>query len=117
MITGELVYTNSEFQIDIQDINFISASVSNIETSADISSSYSWSATNQASGRITAQAMANTSQENADTKQDELTNVSDNDESPTNTLQEDDERLDSVEEDSNSTSQNRRSKRKRTSRK
>jgi len=42
-------------------MNFLSTSVSNIEsatTSTNVSSLYSWSATNQNSGRISAQAMA-----------------------------------------------------------
>jgi len=117
MITGELICINSEFQIDIQDINFLSTSISNIEsstTSTNISSLYSWSATNQTSGRITAQAMANTSQENADQNQNEFTNTDNNNEDPT---EQDDDTLDSNEENSNNTKRNYSSKRKRKSRK
>jgi len=63
LITGELISVESEFQVDIQDMNFLSTSVSvsNIESataSTNVSSLYSWSATNQNSGRISAQAMA-----------------------------------------------------------
>ena len=60
-ITGELISVESEFQVDIQDMNFLSTSVSNIESataSTNVFSLYSWSATNQNSGRISAQAMA-----------------------------------------------------------
>src|SRR5947207_8119149 len=87
MITGELICINSEFQIDIQDMNFLSTSISNIEsltTSTNTSSLYSWSATNQTTGRITAQSMANTSQENANQNQIELNNANNNNENPTN---------------------------------
>ncbi len=61
LITGELICIESEFQVEIQDMNFLSTSVSNIEsatTSTNVSSLYSWSATNQNTGRISAQAVA-----------------------------------------------------------
>ena len=60
MIISELICVNSEFQVDVQDMNFLSTSVSKIESanSSNISSMYSWSTTSQNSGRITAQAMA-----------------------------------------------------------
>ena len=60
MIIGELICVNSEFQVDVQDMNFLSTSVSKIEStnSSNISFMYSWSTTSQNSGRITAQAMA-----------------------------------------------------------
>ena len=76
MITGELVTTNSEFQIDIQDLNFLPMSMANIEvtTTSDgsASSSYTWSATAISSGRLSAQAMADTSINTSNTPQ--LTN-------------------------------------------
>jgi hypothetical protein len=68
MITGELICTGTEFLVDIQDMNFLATSISNIESSTtsatNISSIYSWLTLNPFSGRITAQAMANISQEN-----------------------------------------------------
>ncbi|CAG8615277.1 17883_t:CDS:1 [Funneliformis caledonium] len=88
MITGEMI-------CDIQDINFISTLASNIETSTNISS-----------GRITAQSMANSSQENANQNQKYLNNTDDDDENP-----------DDVEENSNNIMQNNCGKRKRKSRK
>ena len=110
---------NSVFQIDIQDMNFLFTSISNIEsltTSTNTSSLYSWSATNQTTGRITAQSMANTSQENANPSQEnanqnqiELNNANNHNENPTNVLQ-DNETLNSNEE-------NNSGKRKRKSRK
>ncbi len=119
MITGELICINSEFQIDIQDMNFLSTSISNIEsltTSTNTSSLYSWSATNQTTGRITAQAMANSSQENANSSQEnanqnqiELINANNHNENTTN-ISQDNETLNSNEE-------NNSGKRKRKSRK
>ena len=43
MITGELILINSEFQVDIQDLNFLPMSISNIEPieSSSTSSLYS----------------------------------------------------------------------------
>lgn len=56
MIVGELILINSEFQVDIQDLNFLATSVANIE-SLPISAQYSWSG--RSSGRVSAQEMAN----------------------------------------------------------
>lgn len=56
MISGELILDDSEFQVDIQDLNFLATSVANIESLAT-SSQYSWS-TARSSGRISAQEMA-----------------------------------------------------------
>jgi hypothetical protein len=76
-------------------------------TSTNISSLYSWSATNQTSSRITAQAMANipslNSQENADQNQNGLTNTDNNDDNE-NQTKDDDEMLDSNEENLNNIS-------------
>lgn len=60
MVTGELVLINSEFQVDIQDLNFLPMSIANIEpvASSSTSSSYSWS-TSTSLGRLSAQTMAN----------------------------------------------------------
>ena len=48
MIIGELILINSEFQVDIQDLNFLSMSMSMISIESiitnDLTSSYSWSA-------------------------------------------------------------------------
>ena len=43
MITGELILINSEFQVDIQDLNFLPMSIANIEPieSSSTSSLYS----------------------------------------------------------------------------
>jgi hypothetical protein len=65
LITGELVLiNNSEFQVDIQDFNFLPMSIANMEMSTTTSGSsssslYSWSNITS-SGRISAQDMANT---------------------------------------------------------
>jgi hypothetical protein len=56
MIVGELVLINSEFKIEIQDLNFLSSTIMTIEssgTSSSPSSLYSWST--NASSRISAQ--------------------------------------------------------------
>ena len=62
MIVGELTLINSEFNVEIQDLNFLPTSIANIESSATSSSSafslYSWPAT--LSSRISAQEMTNT---------------------------------------------------------
>ena len=60
MIIGELVFIDSEFLIEIQDINFLSTSNANIETSTSDSTSslYTWT-TATPTGRLSAQAMAN----------------------------------------------------------
>jgi hypothetical protein len=60
MIIGELNFVDSEFLIDIQDINFLSTSNANIETSTSESTSslYTWT-TATPTGRLSAQAMAN----------------------------------------------------------
>uniref|UniRef100_U9U5F2 Uncharacterized protein n=1 Tax=Rhizophagus irregularis (strain DAOM 181602 / DAOM 197198 / MUCL 43194) TaxID=747089 RepID=U9U5F2_RHIID len=60
MILGEMILVNSEFQVEIQDINFITmTNTNNIGSSTDnsISSLYSWSTTS--SRRLSAQSMAN----------------------------------------------------------
>ena len=64
MVTGELILIGSEFQIDIQDINFLPMSMANIETQminerSAGTSLYSWS-TSVPLGRLSAQAMADT---------------------------------------------------------
>ena len=61
LITGELTYINSEFQVDIQDVNFLPTSIVSLESSTNNvpSSQYSWST--QTSERFSAQAMANAS--------------------------------------------------------
>src|SRR6266542_3927393 len=63
MVIGKLIFTNSEFQVDIQDLNFLPMSIANFETSVasggPASSLYSWSATTS-SGRVSAQTMAST---------------------------------------------------------
>ncbi|CAB4414360.1 unnamed protein product [Rhizophagus irregularis] len=62
MITGELTLVNSEFKIEIQDLNFLSTTIGNIESSSTTSSSasslYSWPTT--PSSRMSAQKIANT---------------------------------------------------------
>jgi len=65
MITGELIHIESEFKIDIQDVNFLPMSIANMESLSTSpnnspSSQYSWSTTEQP-GRMSAQAMANAS--------------------------------------------------------
>lgn len=59
MIVGELVFVDSEFLIDIQDINFLSTSNANIETLTNdsTSSSYTWT-TDMPTGRVSAQAIS-----------------------------------------------------------
>lgn len=59
MILGEMILDNSEFQVEIQDINFITMTNTNIGSTVDnsISSQYSWSTTS--SRRLSAQSMAN----------------------------------------------------------
>jgi hypothetical protein len=117
MIIGELIFINSEFQIDIQDMNFLSTSISNIEsstTSTNISSLYSWSNSNQNSGRITPQTMANTSKLNNDKNQsDLLTNIqiiNDNNEDLNITA--DDEIVEINQNNNSRSSRNKRTKRK-----
>lgn len=117
MIIGELIFIDSEFQVDIQDMNFLSTSISNIESptiSANISSLYSWSNSNQNSGRITAQTMANTSRTNDDKNQvDSLTNIqtiNDNDEDLNISL--DDEIIEINQNDNSRSGKNKRTKRK-----
>lgn len=62
MITGELTLVNSKFKIEIQDLNFLSTTIGNIESSSTTSSSasslYSWPTT--PSSRMSAQKIANT---------------------------------------------------------
>jgi hypothetical protein len=56
MIVGELSLINSEFKIEIQDLNFLSSTIMTIEssgTSSSPASLYSWST--NASSRISAQ--------------------------------------------------------------
>jgi hypothetical protein len=77
MIIGELILIDPEFQIDIQDMNFLSATNANIGASTNDSTTlYSWQTTTPL-GRITAQAMANNrlSENTADTFEN-LTNTS-----------------------------------------
>ena len=69
MITGELTLVNSEFQIDIQDLNFLPMSMANIESTTTTSNStslYSWSKITSL-GRLSAQSMANTASSNNST--------------------------------------------------
>ncbi|CAI2175025.1 4303_t:CDS:1, partial [Funneliformis geosporum] len=63
LITGELVQVDSEFQVDIQNINFLLISIANLElsTKTSPSSKYSWLTITQISGRVSVQAMANIS--------------------------------------------------------
>src|SRR6266496_2113284 len=94
MITGELVVVDSEFQVDIQGLNFLPMSIANIEpaTSNSTSSLYSWS-TSTSLGRLSAQTMANayitttSTQTNANSETNDEDNDEDNDESTTNNLQ------------------------------
>jgi hypothetical protein len=105
MVTGELILVSSEFQVDIQDLNFLPMSIANIETSAtsggSASSLYSWSST-ISSGRLSAQTMANTStrisenpipmdiqtnDEANDENDDELTNILTNDDNTSSNSQ------------------------------
>ena len=62
LVVGELVLIGSEFQVEIQDLNFLPMSIASIDsaTSSSTPSSYSWSSSAVSSGRITAQEMANT---------------------------------------------------------
>jgi hypothetical protein len=87
MVTGELSFVDTEFLIDIQDVNFISMSSANIETTNDVTSSlYSWSTTTS-SGRISAQSMANNMlHENSTnaTQHNQSENTNDNDDLPIN---------------------------------
>ncbi|CAG8699970.1 18322_t:CDS:2 [Rhizophagus irregularis] len=59
MILEEMILVNSEFQVEIQDINFITMTNTNIGSLTDnsISSLYSWLTTS--SRRLSAQSMAN----------------------------------------------------------
>ena len=64
MVIGKLTQVDSEFQVDIQDINFFPMSIANLESSSSstggsVSSLYSWS--EQISERMSAQAIANAS--------------------------------------------------------
>jgi hypothetical protein len=84
MITGELVLINSEFQVDIQDLNFLPMSMANIElttTTSGSTSSYSWS-TPTSLGRLFTQTMANTNTYENSTPNSQLINTDnkDNDE-------------------------------------
>ena len=84
MITGELVLINSEFQVDIQDLNFLPMSMANIESTTTTSgptSSYSWS-TPTSLGRLFTQTMANTNTYENSTPNSQLINTDnkDNDE-------------------------------------
>jgi hypothetical protein len=87
MVTGELSFVDTEFLIDIQDVNFISMSSANIETTNDVTSSlYSWSTTTPL-GRISAQSMANNMlHENSTnaTQHNQSENTNDNDDLPIN---------------------------------
>jgi len=60
MVIGELVFIDSEFLIEIQDINFLSTSNANIQTPTSDSTSflYTWT-TATPTGRLSVQAMAN----------------------------------------------------------
>lgn len=63
MVTGELTLIDSEFKVEIQDLNFLSMSIANIEsssaaTSSSASSLYSWPTS--LSSRISAQEVAST---------------------------------------------------------
>ena len=78
MVIGKLTQVDSEFQVDIQDINFFPMSIANLESSSSstggsVSSLYSWS--EQTSGRMSAQAMANAS---SNTNRNPLTDPSPN---------------------------------------
>ncbi|CAI2177200.1 8877_t:CDS:2, partial [Funneliformis geosporum] len=61
LITGKLIQVDSEFQVDIQGINFLPMSIANLESSTktSLSSKYLWSTITQISGKVSAQAMAN----------------------------------------------------------
>ncbi|CAI2185634.1 3330_t:CDS:2, partial [Funneliformis geosporum] len=58
---GKLIQVDSEFQVDIQGINFLPMSIANLESSTktSLSSKYLWSTITQISGKVSAQAMAN----------------------------------------------------------
>jgi hypothetical protein len=62
LVVGELVLIGTEFQVEIQDLNFLPMSIASIdlEAKSSTSSSYSWPSLAVSSGRITAQEMANT---------------------------------------------------------
>ena len=60
MIIGELTYLETEFVVEIQDVNFLPMSIANVEAAlTDGSTSpYSWPSVGQSSGRMSAQEMA-----------------------------------------------------------
>jgi hypothetical protein len=58
MIVGELILLDTEFVVEIQDLNFLPISMANIEsTLSSGNDQYSWPAT-RSSGRVSAQDMA-----------------------------------------------------------
>src|SRR6266498_1797127 len=82
IITGELILINSEFQVDIQDLNFLSMSMTSIEstTTSDSTFSYSWSASTSL-GRLSAQVMTNTNTHENSTPNIKLINTDNNNDS------------------------------------
>ena len=82
MITGKLILINSEFQVDIQDLNFLLMSMTSIEstTTSDSTSSYSWSALISL-GRLSAQVMTNTNTHENSTPNIKLINTDNNNDS------------------------------------
>ena len=65
MITGELIYIDFEFQIEIQDVNYLPMSIVNMESSSissnsSSSSQYFWLTTDWIR-RMSVQVMANAS--------------------------------------------------------
>jgi hypothetical protein len=94
MITGELSLIGSEFKIEIQDINYLSSSITTIEstTGSSTSSLYSWPT--RSSSRMSAQELANTltTPQNSNANSNEIVNnegenspQSESDDTPTNT--------------------------------
>ena len=82
MVIGELIFVDSEFLIDIQDINFLSTSNANIEasTSESTSSLYTWTTASTSTGRLSAQTMANTTSSENTTNIQELNSNNENNE-------------------------------------
>ena len=86
MITGELVLVDSEFKVEIQDLNFLPTTIASIEsltaTSSSTSSLYSWPTT--LSSRISAQEMATTLSSASLTPTTQTSNTVTNDEAINN---------------------------------
>src|ERR1044071_2605761 len=82
MVIGELIFVDSEFLIDIQDINFLSTSNANIEASTSelTSSLYTWTTASTSTGRLSAQTMANTTSSENTTNIQELNSNNENNE-------------------------------------